>query len=519
MAALSHHRSAATPKITVRIGRKDTDFNAQWQPVDFLLDTGSSVSLINETLASVIVRSCITLKTVTGEPIQVIGKTVLRVELLRRAYLQEFIVTRHTPNILGIDFLSKTPFILDLGKGILSDRETQITKSLRQPQHICSVVEDRGNIPPEIEELLITPATPIYPDVSHKIETNAGPVFHRARNLPPDKLLAAKTVFEKMLEDGIIEPSNSDWSSPLHLVPKSDGEWRPCGDFRALNNVTKPDRYSVPNLLTFSQQLTQKATIFSTLDLYQAYLQIPVDPEDIPKTAVITPFGLFQFKKMPFGLRNSSATFQRYIDSVLRGCPFAFAYVDDVLIASSTREEHIQHVREVVRRLIAAGLKLSFKKCVWFAESVHFLGFTVDAQGVAPRQDKVEAIISQSPPGDYVALRRVMGMYSFYRRHVPNFAEIVTPLRRLLNETQPKRGTRVPTVPFQWTAEHEASWNQLKNALSNAVILSHPTPSDQLTITTDASANAIGAALHAANLDRSPLAFYSRALSDAERKM
>ena len=157
------------------------------------------------------------------------------------------------------------------------------------------------------------------------------------------------------------------------MVHKKDGSWQPCGDFCCLNLVTKANKYPVPNLADFSAQL-EGCTVFSTLDLRNGYLQVPLERSAVPKTEVITPFGLFEFLRMPFSLKNTGMTFQRFMDHIFNGLGFIFVYIDDILVASRDHQEHLLHLQEVLHRLQEAGLVLNLAKCTFGKSSVEFLG-------------------------------------------------------------------------------------------------------------------------------------------------
>jgi hypothetical protein len=169
--------------------------------------------------------------------------------------------------------------------------------------------------------------------VEHRIETTGRPVSARYRRLDAEKLAAAKAEFLELEKAGVVRRSTSAWASPLHMVRKADGSWRPCGDYRRLNVQTTPDRYTCPNIADLTARLAG-CRVFTKLDLKKGYHQVPVHQDDICKTAIITPFGLFEYVRMPFGLRNAGQTFQRLMDKVLQGLDFVFIYLDDVLIAS-----------------------------------------------------------------------------------------------------------------------------------------------------------------------------------------
>jgi hypothetical protein len=326
-------------------------------------------------------------------------------------------------------------------------------------------------------------------------------------------LKAAKEEFSRMLAAGVIRRSASSWASLLHMVQKKDGSWRPCGDFRRLNLITTEDRYPLPNMADLSARL-EGCNIFSKLDLQKGYLQVPVKAEDVPKTAIITPFGLFEFLRMPFGLRNAGMTFQRMMDQLFFDLPCVFVYLDDLLVASRSAAEHKSHLRQVLQQLQANGLVINKEKCVFGRASLEILGHKVQSSGVSPLPDRVQAICEFPRPTTAVEMQAFLGLFNYYRRLVPAAARIV----RLLTDAL-KGGLR-PQSRLVWLGDMTAAFETARTAVSMATRLAHPSPAVELVLIPDASGSHVGAVLQQRKAGQAwqPLGFFSQKLSAAESR-
>jgi len=392
-------------------------------------------------------------------------------------------------------------------QGLLPQVPTDIVVQL------CSIAvatSDDHPLQPEVSSLLSEFASVFAPVVGlppsracdHSIPLVAGarPVFIRPYRYPPALKSEIEKQVQEMLDKGLIQHSSSPFSSPLLLVKKKDGSWRPCVDYRYLNALTVRGQFPIPVFDELVDELAG-ASWFSTLDLNSGFHQIRMKAGEEHKTAFQTHFGHFEFKVMSFGLCGAPASFQGAMNStlqpLLRKCVLVF--FDDILVYSGSFADHLAHLRAVFQLLSRDQWQVKLSKCTFAQRQIAYLGHIISAEGVATDSRKVDAIVSWPPPSNIKELRNFLGLAGYYRKFVRHFAIIARPLSDLLKKN---------TI-FVWTVDHQAAFDALKTALSSAPVLATPDFSKPFCLETDACANGIGAVLMQSG---HPLAFISKPL-------
>ena len=330
-------------------------------------------------------------------------------------------------------------------------QQQQLTELFKEYQDVFSQGEDDlGN-------------TPL---LEHAIETHGPPLRQPYRRQNPAVRREEMTQVQQILSSNVIRPSNSPWASPVVMVRKKDGSLRFCVDFRQLNAATVKDAHPLPRIDDLLDAL-HGAKWFSTLDLKSGYWQVPITEQDKAKTAFRTSSGqLFEFNQVPFGLCNAPATFSHLMDRVLAGLHWetCLFYLDDVIVFSSTWEEHLARLSEVFERLRHAKLKLGAAKCTFATKEVSYLGHRVTEEGLLPDPSLLAAIRDIPPPTTATEVRSFLGLAGYYRRYVKGFAAIAAPLHAL---------TRKDAV-FHWSEDCQAAFDQLQTRLTTSPITAFP---------------------------------------------
>ena len=329
--------------------------------------------------------------------------------------------------------------------------------------------------------------------VEHEIEIEEGSVPHRegARRMTPNKSEACRKEIEMLMEYDMIEPSKSPWACGVVMAKKKGGQLRFCCDFRYLNAVTIKDAYPIPRIDESLSKLGD-AKFFTTLDLGSAFWQVPLRKQDREKTGFACELGLFQWKRMPFGLCNATATFQRLMTQALTSVTKKYGnlimcYVDDVVIATPTLEDHIERLEEVFSCMKQAGLKCKPSKCEILRDSIKYLGRLVDKHGVRPDPEAVEAVLTWKAPKTDTQLMSFLGFANYYREFIKGYADKIYPMQRLMRNKGKK---------FTWTDEAQVSFENIKRELCEAPVLGMPTEKGMFVLDTDASVVAISGILH-----------------------
>ena len=324
------------------------------------------------------------------------------------------------------------------------------------------------------------------------------PVRQRYRRIPPSEYESAKAHIRQLLDAQVIRESSSPFASPIVLVKKKDGSLRLCVDYRLLNSKTRKDAFPLPRIEESLDALSG-AHWFSTLDLAAGYHQVPVTERDKAKTAFCTPFGLFEWNRMPFGLCNAPSTFQRLMERIFgdQHGQSLLLYLDDVVVFSATVTEHIQRMDAVLGRLQQEGLKAKLEKCFFFRREVNYLGHIISREGVATDPGKIEAVAGWPRPNHVSELRSFLGFASYYRRFVEGFAKLAAPLHRLVAQLTGTKA-RKPlgrSLHAAWTEECEQSFEGLKKRLVSTPVLAYANFSSPFILEVDASYNGLCAVL------------------------
>lgn len=383
--------------------------------------------------------------------------------------------------------------------------------------NLIKIIKDYPNLFSDPDEKL-TYTTTIKGEIR---TTSSEPVYSKTYPYPTALREEVNKQINKLLKDGIIRPSKSPYNSPIWIVPKKmdasmEKKYRLVVDYRKLNSVTIPDRYPIPEINEVLANLGDNSW-FTIIDLKSGFHQIPLKESDIEKTAFSVNNGKFEFTRLPFGLKNAPAIFQRTLDDILREHigKRCYVYIDDIVIFAKNKTEHINNLKAVFETLERANMKIQLDKCEFLQQEIEFLGFIIGKNGIKTNPKKVQAIAKLPVPKTLKNLRSFLGMSGYYRRFLKDYAKIAKPLTSLLRGEDGRVSKHLSKNKIiELDTEAMNSFNKIKDSLSSQeVILNYPDFNKEFEITTDASNYAIGAVL---SQDNKPITFLSRTLTTTE---
>ena len=389
-----------------------------------------------------------------------------------------------------------------MNSDILQDLDSKLSHLLpSQRQDLEHLLQEFEHLFPDVP----TRTDKIYHDVD---VGDATPVKQHPYRLNPAKQKYLHEEIKYLLENDFIEPSKSNWSSPCILVPKPDGSYRMCTDYRKVNNVTKSDTFPIPRIDDCIDRIGC-AKYVTKFDLLKGFWQVPLTDRAKEISAFVTPDGLFQYKVAPFGMKNSPATFQRLINNVIAGLDGCEAYIDDIIIYSDTWEDHLRIIRSLFKRLTEAKLTINLAKSEFARACVTYLGHVVGQGQVKPVDAKVKVISDFPRPESKKQLMRFLGMAGYYRKFCRNFSTVAESLTQLLSKK----------AKFLWNGKCEQAFEELKAMLKSAPVLSAPDFDRQFKLAVDASDVAAGAVLLQEDKDGvdHPISYFSKKFNTNQR--
>ncbi|UYV65830.1 K02A2.6-like [Cordylochernes scorpioides] len=469
------------------------------QILNGIVDTGSPVTLMPKSIfeklwrAKPLIPTALNLKSFCNNPIKVVGERKVFVKEANMS-LRLIVVDESIPEIvLGREWLK----FLNINYSKLLN-VNKISESC-----IDSLIESYANLFKDELGCL----KDVKLDISIKKEE--APVFCKARSLPYSLKKKVEDELECLVERGILEPIvHASWAAPIVPVVKKDGSIRICGDFRSTANKAKIlDKYPLPTIDEIFSRLSS-STIFSTLDLSMAYLQIELTDEAKRVVNINTTKGLFAYRRLPYGVAVAPNKFQRLMDNVFADIPGVACYIDDILVSGKDARDHKSKLELVFKRLEEKGLKLNKAKCKFAVDSVEYLGFRIDKNGLHPMLNKIQAVSNAPEPKNIGQLRSFIGMLMYYARFIKDTSSILSPFYQLLKKN----------CPWKWTNKHRVLFKKCKSLLTDNSVLAHYDPAKELVLACDASSYGLGVVLgHRYKKQESPIAFASRTLTEAEK--